>query len=66
MGNERMYIARYTYNYYGTYTEEIEFFSKHRANSKANKRDAKMAIIKCKEKGIALNSHVDETWLARV
>lgn len=62
---KRRYIARYTYSYYGTYTCEIEFYSEHRANSKANMRDAKMEIIRSKEKGIALNSQVDETWLAK-
>lgn len=64
MGKPRKYIAVYEFSYYGTYTEEIEFYSEHRANSKANKEDAMREIRRRKERGIARNAEVLETYLA--
>lgn len=61
----RHYIAVFEYSFYGTYTEEIDFMSNHRANSKANKTDAMHEIWKRKEKGIARNAEVLETYLAK-
>lgn len=54
-------IARFKH---GAYTEEIGFMSNHRANSKENKADALHEIWKRKEKGIARNAEVLETYLA--
>lgn len=60
----RNYIAIFKYSFYGTYTQEIEFESDHRANSKANKADAMKAIRERFERGIAQNAEVLETYLA--
>lgn len=60
----RKYIAVYEYSFYGTYTQEIEFFSDHRANSKANKADALHEIWRTSEKGIARSAEVLRTYLA--
>lgn len=59
----RKYIALYEYSYYGKYKRDIEFMSEHRANSKANKQDALSEIRRTKERGIARNAVVLETYL---
>lgn len=61
----REYIAIFKYSFHGTYTQDIEFMSNHRANSKANKQDAMHEIWKRCEKGIARNAEVLETYLAK-
>lgn len=60
----REYIAIFTYSYYGTYTQEVSFFSDHRANSKANKEDAMREIRRSFERGIAGSAEILETRLA--
>lgn len=45
--------------------EYIARMSNHRANSKENKADALHEIRKRKEKGIARNAEVLETYLAK-
>lgn len=61
----RKYIAVFELKFHGTYTQEIEFFSDHRANSKANKEDAMHEIWRRFEKGIARNAEVLETYLIK-
>lgn len=61
----REYVAIYTYNYYGKYTEEITFFSDHRANSKANHADAMSEIRRRKERGIFNSAEILQTYLVR-
>lgn len=60
----RNYIAVFKYSFHGTYTQEIEFMSNHRANSKADKQDAMHEIWKRYERGIASNAEVLETYMA--
>lgn len=60
----REYVAVYEYNYHGRYTEEITFFSDHRANSKANYADAMAEIRRHKERGIRDSAVVLNTYLA--
>lgn len=60
----RNYIAVYEYSFRGTYTEEIEFGSDHRANSKANYEDALKEIRRRKERGISSSAVIKKTYLA--
>lgn len=59
----REYVAVYEYNHYGRYTEDITFFSDHRANSKANHADAMKEIGRCKERGIRDSAVILNTYL---
>ena len=60
----RKYIALWESNFYGTYIEEIEFYSDHRANSKANFADAMKEIKRRYERGISNSAVILRTYLA--
>lgn len=65
MGKQRKYSALYRYDFYGTYTEDVIFYSEHKAGSAENRLDALRQIRREKEKGIANNASIIHVQLIK-
>jgi len=58
VGKQKRYSALYRYDFYGTYTDDIIFYSEHKAGSVENRLDALHQIRREKEKGIAKTASI--------